>query len=73
MDSKLAPTNGICRSLPTVFKLLQGCGTRSIWGNSCVRFTSLYASPAASDSRIPVSEMRAINNLFSSLIFKQSF
>ena len=67
-----APTSGICLALKFVFSPLQGCSIRLMWGVSVSRLMSNVCKPQASDKRIAVSPIKAINHRGSSSKFRHS-
>ena len=66
----IVPTSGIFRELEFVFSTCQGYSIRLIWGVSVLRLISDVCKPQASDKRIPVSLIKAINNRGSSSKFR---
>ena len=60
------PTSGICRELEPVFSRRHGCAVRLICGIAPSKQMSDVRTPQASERRIPVSLMSAINYLGSS-------
>ena len=66
------PTSGICLELEFVFSPRQGCSIRLMLGVLVLRLMSDVCKPQASDKRIPVSLIKAINHRGSSSKFRHS-